>query len=151
MKSHRGMDSGPDKSNDASAEALKEETADVLREDLRMELSLEKTRITPATEGFDFLGHHIVLKPNKVSGPVGVRIYPSKKSLRAVQEKVKKITSKQTTNGTLAEIIIQLNPVLEAGPITFGLTIPKRPSRTSGPTPGNECMGGCARSIAESP
>ena len=43
---------------------------------------------------------------------MGVRIHPSKKSLRAVQEKVKKITSKQTTNGTLGEVIIQLNPVL---------------------------------------
>lgn len=41
-----------------------------------------------------------------------MRVYPSKKSLRAVQEKVKKITSRQTTNGTLAEVIIQLNPVL---------------------------------------
>ena len=37
------------------AESLKQETADVLRKDLCMELSLEKTRITSVTEGFDFL------------------------------------------------------------------------------------------------
>ena len=76
-----------------------------------MELSVEKTRVTHIAEGFDFLGHHIVLKPNH-SGQVGVRVYPSKKSLRTVQEKVKKITSKQTLNGTLADVISQLNPVL---------------------------------------
>jgi RNA-directed DNA polymerase len=94
------------------AEALKEETAEVLRKDLRMELSLEKTRITPVTEGFDFLGHHIVLKPNRADGPVGVRVYPSKKSLRAVQEKVKQITSSPTLTGSLAQVISRLNPVL---------------------------------------
>jgi hypothetical protein len=61
------------------AEALKEEAADVLRKDLRMELSLEKTRITHVTEGFDFLGHHTVLKPNH-KGQMGVRVYLSKAS-----------------------------------------------------------------------
>lgn len=93
------------------AESLKEETAQFLKRDLRMELSWEKTRITHISQGFDFLGFHIVLKPDG-GGRVGVRVYPSKKSLRRAQEKVKKLTLKSTTGSSLDEIIIQVNRVL---------------------------------------
>ncbi|MBI4369216.1 MAG: hypothetical protein HY547_03190 [Elusimicrobia bacterium] len=90
---------------------MKEETAQLLRKELCMELSWEKTRIAHTSQGLDFLGNHIVLKPNH-RGQVAIRIYPSKKSLRSVQEKVKKITSKNMTGSSLADTLGQLNSVL---------------------------------------
>ena len=109
----------------AQAEALKEETAQFLKRDLSMELSLEKTRITHVTEGFDFLGHHIVLKAN-YSGRMSVRIYPSKKSLRTVQKKVKVITSQRTTGQSLGQILAQLNAVLRGWSNYFRFSHSKR-------------------------
>jgi hypothetical protein len=40
----------------AQAEALKEQTAELLSDRLRLTLSPEKTRITHVDQGFDFLG-----------------------------------------------------------------------------------------------
>ena len=42
------------------AEAEKSALAEFLRTELRMELSVEKTRITEVKEGFDFLGYRVV-------------------------------------------------------------------------------------------
>lgn len=93
------------------AESLKEETAEILKRELRMELSLEKTHVTSIEQGFDFLGNHIVLNTNH-RGQVGLRVYPSKRSLGTVQKKVKEITSISTTNLGLVDILSQLNLVL---------------------------------------
>jgi hypothetical protein len=41
------------------ADAVRDEAARVLRDELEMELSEEKTLITHVDEGFDFLGHRI--------------------------------------------------------------------------------------------
>ena len=96
------------------AESLKQETAEFLKRDLRMELSWEKTHVTNIKEGINFLGHHLVLKPNQKGRlkDLWVRIYPSKKSLRNVQEKVKRITSRRMLNESLGQIIGQVNRIL---------------------------------------
>lgn len=52
-----------------------------------------------------------VLKPNH-RGRVGVRVYPSKKSLSKVTEKVKLLTSMSRVNLTMGGILSQINPVL---------------------------------------
>ncbi len=41
--------------------------AQFLKEELRMELSMEKTRITDVREGFDFLGYRVVQKKSPVN------------------------------------------------------------------------------------
>lgn len=113
------------------AESLKEETANFLREELHMELSLEKTRITHVTEGFDFLGYHIVLKANHI-GRVGMHTYPSKESLRRVQEKVKKLTSRITEHQTLGQVLAQVNPVLRGWANYFQFAYSQRALRYLG-------------------
>ena len=41
--------------------------AEFLQRELRMELSMEKTRITGVGEGFDFLGYRVVQKPSALT------------------------------------------------------------------------------------
>ena len=99
------------KGTQEQANSLKEEAAQYLKEDLKMELSWEKTRVTSVKEGFDFLGFRMVLKENH-RGQIGVRVYPSKKSLKSVQKKIKEITSIATTNLSLTDTLVELNRVL---------------------------------------
>lgn len=92
------------------AEALKAETADLLREHMKMELSPEKTLVTHVEHGFNFLGHRIRVKSKR--GKKTLLTYPTKESLMRVKEKVKRITSRATIPLNLGEILAQLNPVL---------------------------------------
>lgn len=92
------------------AEAIRDEAALLLRDELKMELSAEKTLVTHVDEGFNFLGHHVKRVPWG-----GTRVgwtYPSKKSLEAVKRKVKEITTRTTTNLSLKQLLMRLNPVL---------------------------------------
>ena len=47
----------------AQAQALKEQTAEFMREQMRLTLSPEKTHITHVDDGFDFLGFRIKRRP----------------------------------------------------------------------------------------
>lgn len=75
------------------AEGLKRELADFIRLELKMTLSEEKTTITHASEGFDFLGVRTFIAPQR-SNPNKIMPYqvPSKKSVRAYRQKVKELT-----------------------------------------------------------
>jgi RNA-directed DNA polymerase len=68
----------------AHAEALREETAAVLRP-MGLRLSETKTRIAHIDEGFDFLGFRIRRAPKRGSGKLTVYTYPSKRALAAVK------------------------------------------------------------------
>lgn len=96
--------------NRQQAEAVREEAALVLREELKMELALEKTLVTHVDDGFDFLGHHI----RRVSWR-GRRVgwtYPSHESLASIKRRVKSLTDRSTTSLSLTALLKQLNPVL---------------------------------------
>lgn len=92
------------------AEAIREEAARILKGELEMELSKEKTLVTHVDEGFDFLGHHI----RRVSwgGKLVGWHYPSKKSLASIKRKVHNLTTRSTTYLSLKELLMALNPVL---------------------------------------
>lgn len=92
------------------AEAIRDEAARVLRDELKMELSAEKTLVTHVDAGFDFLGHRIRRVPWG-----GTRVgwtYPSKKSLAAITRKIKRLTTRLTTYLSLRHVLLRLNPVL---------------------------------------
>jgi len=82
----------------------------VLRTELRMELSVEKTLVTHVDEGFDFLGHRLCRKPWR--GKKVCMTFPSKKSLVAIKHKVKTLTTRSTTHHSLKTLLLRLNPVL---------------------------------------
>lgn len=91
-----------------SKEILEQEVKPLVEQFMRergLELSQEKTIITHIEEGFDFLGQHV-----RKYGET-LLIKPSKESVQALLEKVRKIIkdNKQTSAGKL---IAQLNPIL---------------------------------------
>jgi len=95
----------------AHAGALKEETAVLLREQLRLTLSLEKTHITHVDDGFDFLGFRIVRLPRPGRRPAAYS-FPSKRALREIKHRIKELTKHNRTNLSLNELIRALNPAL---------------------------------------
>jgi RNA-directed DNA polymerase len=68
-------------------------------------LSTEKTIITPISEGFDFLGQTLRKFKEKLI------IKPSKKSIKAILEKLRGIIDKNKATSAY-ELIAQLNPVI---------------------------------------
>ncbi len=74
-------------------------------------LSEEKTKITPLSKGFDFLGQ-TVRKHKRRNGKAGkLQITPSKASFQAIKTKVKALC-KRHKGATPEELINKLNPVL---------------------------------------
>ena len=107
------------------AEALKAETADWIRDTLRMELSAEKTHITHIQAGFDFLGHTIRATQSRY-GPPGVHTYPSQAALHRVMQKVKGLTRRQTLTWPLSLLLQQVNAVVRGWVYYFRHDVAKR-------------------------
>jgi group II intron reverse transcriptase/maturase len=75
------------------AEELKKELADFIGQELKMTLSEEKTHITHAKDGFDFLGVRTFIGPKR-SNPQKVLPYqvPAEKSVKSYRQKVNDLT-----------------------------------------------------------
>jgi group II intron reverse transcriptase/maturase len=74
---------------------LREEVREFLWNQLHLELSLEKTHVTHATEGFNFLGYHVQLRFPSDNDP-WLHITPSEKSVQRLRDKVKQMTTSRT-------------------------------------------------------
>jgi RNA-directed DNA polymerase len=70
-----------------------------------LELSREKTKITPIEEGFDFLGQNV----RKYKGKLLIK--PSRKNVKAFLTKVREI-AKENCSATAGNLIVRLNPVI---------------------------------------
>ena len=81
---------------------------------LGLALHPEKTRVTNAKDGFDFLGVHLrlcrVRKP-KAKLKYSCRIWPSDRSVQRIRQKVREVIGRRYSM-TLEEMIKALNPVL---------------------------------------
>ena len=95
----------------AQAHAIKEQTAEFMREQMRLTLSPEKTHVTHVDDGFDLLGFRIVRKPWQANKHVAYT-FPSKRAVREIMHRIKTLTSRNTMNLSLDELIHALNPVL---------------------------------------
>ena len=95
----------------AEAERLREEARQVLWDQLQLELSVEKTHITHVTDGFDFLGFHLVWKLPKQGKP-WLRITPSAKSVERFKRRIKTLTQRNTFYQAPLEKINGLNRVM---------------------------------------
>ena len=79
---------------------------------LDLTLNEDKTRIVNATEGFDFLGHHFVVEPSKLTGKLKSYYYPSGKAQKVIRAKIKEIV-RHGQHKDLPELINkEINPVL---------------------------------------
>jgi RNA-directed DNA polymerase len=94
----------------AQAQAIKEEFKHFLQEEMGLELSEEKTSITHITDGFDFLGYHIVRneKPSDQKA-VGVFVQPTAKGLKRMKLKIKLMTTRKTLNDDYVRKIEAIN------------------------------------------
>lgn len=97
--------------NREQAETEKNTLAEHLRSTLRLELSAEKTRISPLQEGFDFLGHRVRLKWDRRRGYYVSLEIPREKTL-ALRCRIKRLTGRSTKNQSLASLLRRLNPVI---------------------------------------
>lgn len=93
------------------AAALRDEVSEVLAP-MGLRLSEPKTRVCHIDEGFDFLGWRIQRRARQGrTGKQAVYTYPSKKSLRSIMDKVRRLT-RRARHRTLADLLRRLNPVL---------------------------------------
>ncbi|GJF35218.1 group II intron reverse transcriptase/maturase [Kitasatospora sp. NE20-6] len=92
------------------AEEIRAQVAAVLAP-MGLRLSVDKTAITHIDEGLDFLGWRLQRHRKRGTQKHYVYLYPSKKALQAVKEKVKALC-RQDTNLPLAAVLHGLNPVL---------------------------------------
>ncbi len=94
------------------AEQERQALAQFLKEELRMELSMEKTRITDVREGFDFLGYRIAQEKMSSTGRrVGLLFIPKGKS-QLLRDKIKTKVREMPTGRALTDLIDHLNPVI---------------------------------------
>ena len=93
------------------AQALKERFASFLRDELHLELSAEKTLVTHADEGFDFLGFH-ARRCQDYGKPVLI-IRPSRKSVQHFKEEVRALTDRATLSWDAEYLVTHLNLYLK--------------------------------------
>ena len=109
--------------------------AQFLKEELRMELSMEKTRITDVREGFDFLGYRVAQKKMPSTGRhVGMLFIPKGKS-QLLRDKIKAKYGKRRQAGPSPISSTTSIPSSRAGATTTGTRrVPGRssPSTTGG-------------------
>ncbi len=91
-----------------SKELLEDEVKPLVEQFLRergLELSAEKTRITPISEGYDFLGHTLRAYGSKLLTK------PSKAGVQALLGKVREVVNAHK-GATAGQLIVHLNPVI---------------------------------------
>jgi len=94
------------------AEAEKAALAAFLQQELHMELSLEKTQITPATEGFEFLGYWVVKERAKRTGRMVGKLRIPKGKLQELRRRIKAKTDRSTTAQSWEDLLGDLNPLI---------------------------------------
>jgi RNA-directed DNA polymerase len=97
----------------AQACAIKQAISDFLRQELGLELSEEKTKLTHINEGFDFLGYHIFRNPKpRNRRRVGLFVIPAKANLERVRQKIREMTSRKALNDDYLNKLTALNAVI---------------------------------------
>jgi RNA-directed DNA polymerase len=90
---------------------LREEFGTFLADELKLELAVEKTRITHVNDGFDFLGFHIRRSVSGNDRPK-ILITPSDKSQQRLTAKIKAMTARQRFQDVPRLKFCALNAVL---------------------------------------
>jgi group II intron reverse transcriptase/maturase len=94
------------------AEAEKLALAEFLKTELRMELSIEKTKITDVKEGVDFLGYRVVQTEAFRTGRRVGNLFIPKSKLNDLRHKIKVMVKGIPTGCPLTEVIDRLNPIV---------------------------------------
>jgi group II intron reverse transcriptase/maturase len=82
-------------------------------ERLRLKLNEEKTKIVDAKqESFDFLGFTIRMSRSRRTGRIYPNVEPSKKSQRAIKDRVTELTNRKRTVKPLTQIVEEINAAM---------------------------------------
>jgi group II intron reverse transcriptase/maturase len=93
------------------AEQEKADLAKYLNESMKLDLSIEKTRVSDLTEGFQFLSQRVRYKWHPRFGYMPrIEIPTSKRA--DLRYTVKQMTTRATTQWSLSELLQRLNPIL---------------------------------------
>ena len=84
---------------------------DAMLSNLNLQISEEKTRITTASEGFDFLGFHFFRKFVRAAGKERTLVRPTKSSMKSVKSKINDIAGR-ARNGDIEETMKSMNLLL---------------------------------------
>jgi len=80
---------------------------------LKLTVNEEKTRLCKVPEGeFDFLGYTFGRRYSAVTGKARIALWPSRKSIRRMVEKVHELTDRKTTWQETTELVDKLNRTL---------------------------------------
>ena len=93
------------------ARTEREALAVMLHEQMGLTLSAEKTRVTAITEGFEFLGHRVLMRWDARYGWTPRIVIPKQKAAD-LRHKVKQLTGRSTLLWSLDELLQKLNPLL---------------------------------------
>jgi group II intron reverse transcriptase/maturase len=91
------------------AKAEKSALAEYIQRELRMELSMEKTLVTHAEEGFNFLGYRVVRELALRTGRLVCKLRIPKEKLQRLRDKLKAETCRKTTGYSLERLLRGLN------------------------------------------
>jgi group II intron reverse transcriptase/maturase len=94
------------------AEVEKDRLAQFLWDELRLELSMEKTLVTRAEDGFEFLGYRVVKERSKRTGRMTGKLLIPKGRLQQIRTRIKRQTDRSTTGQSLEELLDELNPLI---------------------------------------
>jgi group II intron reverse transcriptase/maturase len=97
--------------NKVGAIRLQEEARKFLENDLKLDLSESKTRITHVNDGFTFLGFDIRRYQGTHGKPI-VLIRPSQENVRKFKAKIKALTRRDTTYQPAWYKVLQINQIL---------------------------------------
>ena len=90
---------------------------------LGLELNHEKTGITTAREGFDFLGFHFVRKTSRVTGKESTYLYPSGKSVKHFRENISIMTRRRVAfHKPMGTAVSQANDIIRGWHNYYGHT-----------------------------
>lgn len=89
----------------------KELLAKYLKDNAKLDLSKEKTHITPAEKGFEFLGHRVRMKWDDRYG-YSPRIEIPKQKVLDLRYRIKQLTTRRTLTWSLERLLRKLNPIL---------------------------------------
>lgn len=94
------------------ADEEREALAQFLNEEMRLELSAEKTLITRPEDGFVFLGYRILRARSLTSGMAVGKTRIPKDKLKALRREIKKRTTRSSHVVSLEDLIRSLNPLI---------------------------------------
>jgi len=90
---------------------VREVVQDFLWEELHLKLNMDKTKVTHAKDGFDFLGFHIQwMEPSNSKG--WLRITPSQKNIERFKMAIRDMTASNRGNDLPLEKILAINRLL---------------------------------------